>query len=169
VFLEERIEAFLGSFLEQLKAMSDEDFDTRRRGLIVKKLEKAKNLAEEAGDSWDQIRSGYYHFSRSELHRYESWRGLHNNSTIDESDAAALGTVTKAQILDMYETYLLKGGPFRRSLAVHMISRRLGVALPLPGDITEIVDIHAFKAGLDQTTGAVPVVSCRPSILDSAL
>jgi len=66
VFLEERIEAFLGSFLEQLKAMSDDDFDTRRRGLIVKKLEKAKNLAEEAGDYWSQIRSGYYNFSQGE-------------------------------------------------------------------------------------------------------
>ena len=49
--------------------MSDGDFDTRRRGLIVKKLEKAKNLAEEAGDYWAQIRSGYYNFSQGELHR----------------------------------------------------------------------------------------------------
>ena len=76
VFLEERIEAFLGSFLEQLKAMPDDDFDTRRGGLIVKKLEKHKNLAEEAGDYWGQIRSGYYNFSQSELHRCEQPGGM---------------------------------------------------------------------------------------------
>ena len=69
MFLEERVEAFLGSFLEQLKTMSDTDFDARRRGLIVKKLEKAKNLAEESGDYWGQIRFGYYNFSQGELHR----------------------------------------------------------------------------------------------------
>lgn len=68
VFLEERIEAFVSSFLEQLKAMSDGDFDTRRRGLIAKKLEKAKNLAEEVSDYWAQIRSGYYNFSQGQLH-----------------------------------------------------------------------------------------------------
>lgn len=72
MFLEERIEAFLGSFLEQLKAMSDDDFNDRRRGLIIQKLEKAKNLAEEAGDYWGQIRSGYYNFSQGELYRCES-------------------------------------------------------------------------------------------------
>lgn len=72
MFLEERIESFLGSFHEQLKAMPDGDFNIRRNGLIVKKLEKAKNLAEETDDYWNQIRSGYYDFSRGELHRHES-------------------------------------------------------------------------------------------------
>lgn len=72
VFLEERVESFLGSFHEQLKAMSDEDFIIRRRGFIVKKLEKAKNLAEEAGDYWNQIRSGYYNFPQGRPHGHES-------------------------------------------------------------------------------------------------
>lgn len=81
VFLEERIEAFLGSFLEDLKAMSDDDFDARRRGLIVKKLEKAKNLAEEAGDYWGQIRSGYCNFTQGKLHRFKSRRVFYNNPT----------------------------------------------------------------------------------------
>ena len=72
MFLEERIDAFLVSFLEQLKVMSDEEFNTRRSGLIIKKREKAKNLAEAAGDYWNQISSGYYDFFQGELLRYES-------------------------------------------------------------------------------------------------
>jgi insulysin len=71
VFLEERIEEFLTSFLEQLRVMPDKEFDTCRSGLIVKKREKAKNLAEEAGDYWGQIMSGYYDFRQGELLRYE--------------------------------------------------------------------------------------------------
>lgn len=73
-FLEERVEAFLGSFFEELKAMSNGDFDARRRGLIVKQLEKAKNLAEEADNYWGQIRSGYYDFGQGEFHRCGSRR-----------------------------------------------------------------------------------------------
>lgn len=76
VFLEERVEAFLGSFFAQLKEMPDDDFDARRRGLIIKKLEKAKNLAEESDDYWGQIRSGYYNFSQGESHKLELRRGM---------------------------------------------------------------------------------------------
>jgi insulysin len=62
VFLEERIEAFLGSFFELFQRMSDEEFNTLRSGLMAKKREKAKNLGEEAGSYWGQIRSGYNDF-----------------------------------------------------------------------------------------------------------
>ena len=72
-FLEERIEAFLCSFLEQLKAMSDEEFNTRRSGLIVKKREKAKNLEEETDDYWNKIRSGYCDFFQGESLEYCFW------------------------------------------------------------------------------------------------
>jgi secreted Zn-dependent insulinase-like peptidase len=64
VFLGERIEAFLSSFFEKLEAMPGEDFNNSRKGLISKKLEEAKNLAEESDAYWDQIRSGYYNFSQ---------------------------------------------------------------------------------------------------------
>jgi len=168
VFLEERVEAFLGSFLEQLKAMSDNDFHVRRKGLIVKKLEKAKNLAEETGDYWGQIRSGYYNFSQGKLHRCESRR---EQSIIpsDEIDAAALETITKMQVLEMYEKYLLPKGLSRRTLAVHMISRRLEAPLPLPGETIEIVDIPAFKMSLDSTPGATPVGLHETSIPGSRM
>jgi insulysin len=169
VFLEERIELFLSSFFEQLKTMSDEDFSIRRRGLIMKKLEKSKNLAEEAGDYWNQIRSGYYNFSQGGLQRHRSSEELLSDFTIDEADAAALESVTKAQMLEMYETYLLQSGPLRRTRAVHMISRKLEAALPLPGKVTEIIDIHGFKAGLDSTPGAAPVAPHTPSIPGSRM
>ena len=169
VFLEGRIEAFLRSFLEELKAMSDDDFDARRRGLIVKRLEKAKNLAEETGDYWGQIRSGYCNFTQGELHGCKSRRVFYNNRTIDETDAAALEIVTKAQMIDIYKGYLLQKGPSRRTLAVHTISRRLEIALPLPEGTIEIVDINAFKEDLDSTPGAVPVALHTPEIPSSGI
>lgn len=77
--------------------------------------------------------------------------------------------MTKVQMLEMYEKYLLQTGPFRRTLAVHMVSRKLEEALPLPGEVIEIDDIHAFKARLDLTPGAVPVAPHTPSIPDSRM
>jgi len=92
-----------------------------------------------------------------------------DNSTTDETDAAALETVTKAQMLDVYKRYLLQNSPSRRTLAVHTISRRLEVVLPLPEETVEIVDIHAFKAGLDSTSGAAPVAPHTPDIPSSRI
>lgn len=93
-----------------------------------------------------------------------------NNSLIsDETDAAALETVTKTQILEVYETYLLQTGSSRRNLAVHMVSRGLEVPLPLPEGTTEIVDVHAFKASLVSTPGAAPVTPHASRIIDSRM
>ena len=50
---------------------------------------------------------------------------------------------------------------------MHMISRRLEVALPLPEQTVEIVDIRVFKAGLDWTPGAAPVASYMLNIPSS--
>lgn len=91
----------------------------------------------------------------------------HNDPTTDETDAAAIETVTKAQMLDVYKRYLLQKGLSRRTLAVHTISRRLEVALPLPEETIEIVDICAFKEGLDSTAGAEPVEPHTPGVPSS--
>ena len=87
----------------------------------------------------------------------------------DETDAAALETVTKTQILEVYETYLLQTGSSRRNLAVHMVSRRPEAPLPLPEGTTEIVDVRAFKASLVSTPGATPVTQHASRIIDSHL
>ena len=72
-------------------------------------------------------------------------------------------------MLEMYEKYLLQTSQFRRTLGVHMISRKLETALPLPGETIEIADIHTFKAGLASTAGAVPVVPHTSSIPGSRM
>lgn len=93
----------------------------------------------------------------------------HNNSFAGEIDAVALETITKAQMLGVYKKYLSQTGPFRRTLAVHMISRRLEAVLPLPEGTIEIVDVHTFKAGLDSTPGAAPVVPHVSGVPDSRM
>lgn len=64
-FLEERVEAFLEHFHDTLAEMSLEDFEVKKDGLIVKLLERPKNLYEETVSFWGQVREGYYDFLRS--------------------------------------------------------------------------------------------------------
>lgn len=63
-YIEERIEAFMVSFEDRLKEMTDEEFVSQKEGLIVKKVERHKNISEETSSFWNRIGSGYYDFTR---------------------------------------------------------------------------------------------------------
>lgn len=63
-FLESRVDAFLETFGDRVAEMSPDEFTRQKEGLIVKKLEHAKNLHEETSRFWAHIRSGYYDFLR---------------------------------------------------------------------------------------------------------
>ncbi len=47
--------------------MSDTDFESNKRSLIVKRQEKVKNLDQETGRHWNQIHSEYYDFDYGRL------------------------------------------------------------------------------------------------------
>lgn len=63
-YLEERINVFLHTFREKLQTWSEHDLELQKEGLIVKKLQKLKNLGEESSRFINHIRSGYYDFTR---------------------------------------------------------------------------------------------------------
>lgn len=63
-YLEQRVDAFLDGFKGYLEAMTEEDYEKQKRGLITKKLEKAKSLSEEGNRIWGAINSGYNDFTR---------------------------------------------------------------------------------------------------------
>ncbi len=65
-FVGERVEAFLEAFGERLASMPDEEFTRHKEGLVVKKLERVKNLGEETDRFWDRIRAGHHDFLRRE-------------------------------------------------------------------------------------------------------
>jgi len=62
-YLEKRIDAFLDGFLEkQLQDTSEDDFEKHKIGLINKRLQKLKDLAEEAGRLWHHVTSEAFDF-----------------------------------------------------------------------------------------------------------
>ena len=62
-YLESRIEAFLASQAGVIAAMSDADFESHKRSVITKRLEKLKNLDQETNRHWAQISNEYYDFA----------------------------------------------------------------------------------------------------------
>jgi len=67
VYLQERIEQFIGQFEQQLLQMPDEEFGQYKAALIAKRREAPKNLQEETHRYWEAISAGRYDFNRLEL------------------------------------------------------------------------------------------------------
>lgn len=79
-FLESRIESFLTSFRKVLEDMSDADFESQKRSLINKRLEKLKNLDQETSRHWNQIHTQYYDFDFGEFASPLSWLDFPSSS-----------------------------------------------------------------------------------------
>lgn len=61
-YLESRIDHFLVQQSAALASLSDAEFEGHKRSVIVKRLEKPKNLDQETGRHWSQISNEYYDF-----------------------------------------------------------------------------------------------------------
>jgi insulysin len=61
-YLEKRIDEFLASYANTLAEMDVSDFENHKRSLIVKRLEKLKNLDQETARHWTHISNEYYDF-----------------------------------------------------------------------------------------------------------
>lgn len=63
-YLDRRIEAFLVRFGESLQKMTEAEFEGHKRSLIIKRLEKLRNLDQETSRHWAQISNEYYDFEQ---------------------------------------------------------------------------------------------------------
>ncbi|OHW96411.1 peptidase M16 inactive domain-containing protein [Colletotrichum incanum] len=101
-YLESRIDAFLTLFGNKLLSMPEEDFETHKRSVINKLVEKPKNLDEESKRHWNQIITGYCDFER------------------DPQDAEETKNLTMADMIAFYNEYIKPGSVTRAKLAVYL-------------------------------------------------
>lgn len=76
-YLESRIDNFLSNYTGTLEQMSDSDFESHKRSLVIKLLEKMKNLDQETNRLWNQIANDYYDF--------ESCKSLADDSSTNKT------------------------------------------------------------------------------------
>ena len=117
-YLEERINAFLAFFAESLENMPQEEFESHKRSLINKRLEKIKNLDQESFRFWSKISSEYFDFLKV------------------EHDVAHLRPLTKADLIEFFDHYIHPTSPTRAKLSVHMIAKASPQSLA--GNLSEL-------------------------------
>ncbi|ELU45407.1 insulin-degrading enzyme [Rhizoctonia solani AG-1 IA] len=106
VYLENRVEGFLDLFRETLKTMSEAEFERQRDAFAMKRLERLKNMGEEASRFWTHIESGYEDFLRR------------------ETDAKNIRLITKQDIETFFNNYVHHNSSTRRKLSIHLTSQK---------------------------------------------
>ena len=104
-YLEERINAFLALFGQDIERMPAAEFESHRRSLIAKRLERLKNLNEEMLRFWTHITSEYYAFLQA------------------ETDVANLRAITQQDMVDFFHRYVSPTSPHRAKVSVHLVSQ----------------------------------------------
>jgi insulysin len=130
--LDARVNAFLDMFESTLYEMSDEEFKSNVNALIDLKLEKHKNLREEAAFFWKEISDGTFLFDRK------------------ESEVVALRELKKEEVVDFFNSHVKFDAPQRRNLSVqvygglHLTEYKQVIDGPPPGSC-QITDIFGFR------------------------
>jgi insulysin len=75
-FLDSRIEAFLRRYADTLEKMSETEFEGHKRSLVIRRLEKLRNLDQESSRHWSQISSEYYDFEIGKYKQTETFRRM---------------------------------------------------------------------------------------------
>ena len=109
-YLDARIEKFMLSMRDFIKDMDEEEFETNKKGLIDKRLEKPKKLSSRAGRYWNEIVCQQYNFNR------------------DEIETEAMKEIKKEDILDFFDTYICPKSDSRKKLTCYIV----------PSDTSEI-------------------------------
>lgn len=136
-YLEQRIDAFLLKFGDDLAKMSNEDFEGHRRSLINKRLEKLKNMESESNRLWSYINSEYFNFFQ-----------------IDR-DVKELRALSKQDIQDFFEHYISPKSPARAKLSVHLLAQASPSETPVTtpeqqkDQLVEALGQYLGSAGVD--------------------
>ncbi|RYP69252.1 hypothetical protein DL771_006220 [Monosporascus sp. 5C6A] len=151
-YLEARIDNFLESQATALETMSDADFESHKRSVVTKRLEKLKNLDQETNRHWTQISNEYYDFRAA------------------QEDAAQVKALTKSEMIEFYSSYIAPVSQTRAKLVVDLVAQSTNPksqenatangadAVPTNGTTPVIVkDVRDFKASLVASAGARPI------------
>ncbi len=101
--LDARIDAFLASYEDALRAMPSDEFERNRAAVVSSKLQKERSLCDEAEKHWDAI-----------WHRHADWARR-------EREAACLSGISQEEMCAWYAAHLAPGqGRQRRKLGVRV-------------------------------------------------
>ena len=113
-YLESRIDSFLTAYGKTMEQMSDDEFESHKRSIINKRLEKLKNLSSETSRFWSHIGSEYYDFKQHEV------------------DAETVRALTKEDMAAYFMQYIDPASKARAKLSVYMNAQSDGEHVAVP-------------------------------------
>ena len=132
-YLQQRILTFVKNFRKYLASTEKEKFEKNREALIALKLQKPKKLSEETNRYWAQITGRTYVFDHRDLEVQE------------------LRKITLENLLEFYDTYMLKSGSQWRVLSSRTTGNGSKVTLEADNekkdkdDKTKKIEIENFE------------------------
>ena len=128
IYVTDRIEVFVQNFRKSLVAMPAEEFATNIEAVVQILTEKKKNLPEESYNHWLYISNDTFEFDRT------------------KKIAEIAKTVTKEDVLRLFDRFMLAGSPDRRKLSVQTFgSGHLDlIDKPVPEGVHRVTGIDDF-------------------------
>ncbi|KAM0124291.1 hypothetical protein ACHAO1_011085 [Botrytis cinerea] len=121
-YLEQRIDYFLTGYPEIFKNMSGSEFEEHKRSLITQRLKALKNLDQESDRLWSHIESEEFDFELGELCTLLYTTELCTNRSKDHHDATHIKALTKEDMIQFYDQFILPSSPLRSKLSIHLIA-----------------------------------------------
>ncbi|XP_057520818.1 insulin-degrading enzyme-like 1, peroxisomal [Amaranthus tricolor] len=100
--IDQRVEAFLSKFENELRQLSEDEFKKNVSSLIDSKLEKHKNLREESRFYWKEITDGTFKFDRK------------------ESEVSALKQLTQQELISFFDEFVKVGATRKKTLSIRV-------------------------------------------------
>jgi insulysin len=132
-YIDSRVEVFLKMFETKLYEMSEDEFKRNVNTLIEMKLEKNKNLREEASYFWWEISEGILKFDRK------------------EQEVAALKQLTQKELIDFFNEHIKSGAAQKKTLTVrvygslHLSEKNTDESDTNEHNFVQIDDIFTFR------------------------
>ena len=106
IYLDNRIESFMDSMRSKIANMTNEEYKSNIDAVVQMFLEKNKNLGEESSKYWHVINDQSYRFTKTSL------------------IAEEVKTLSKNQMLQLYDKAFAKDAPERKKLSVQVFAKQ---------------------------------------------
>jgi insulysin len=148
-YLESRIDSFLSSFKQKLADITDKEFQSHVKAVIIKKTEKLKNLGQESSRLWAYIGNEMYDFEQCRsfhLTQVASVESLTLN--VVTADVGILKEFTKQDVIDFYNQHIDPDSRRRSKVSVQMQAAAASPEGRKPGLTEALVQFLSATAGV---------------------
>lgn len=163
--LEERVEAWLVFFREELHQMDPESIATEAGAVVAQLMERDTKLSQEVGRVWTEIMLTESLSDQMKEPSFDRLERLAEELIVDDNGSQSAAEL-KQKVLNFFDKYFAADSPERRALSSRVYSQKYKAAyeegVGKPGILSDYADIFHLKQFLS-TWPVVPYFLKQPS------